>query len=284
MSEQYDGTPTLHAATTSASTPLVALMPSMITLAGLCFGLFSLKFAYNARWEHAVICIVFAAFIDGIDGALARKLNAASQFGAELDSLADFFNFAVAPAFISYMWMTNEIKGAGWAVCVFYVMCGAIRLARFNAAAFDKLSQQKSTEEIEEILTDSNSQTSPFRVFRSRFCGIPAPAGGLLCLMPMMIVFFQQETFDVPYLNLHPSFYMVYIAIIGALMMSRVPTLSFKGMKISSRYVPLVMVGFAALIVSLVTNPWLTLPIIGIGYMILIPITLIHSRYSTGDR
>lgn len=252
-------------------TPLVALVPSMITLSGLCFGLFSLKFAADNKWEQAVICVAFAAFIDGFDGLVARKLNATSKFGAELDSLADFFNFAVAPAFISYMWMTNAVKGAGWAVCVFFVMCGAIRLARFNAADTEK-SEKKDDSDGAEYIAPAPDKVRQ-GICRSYFSGIPAPAGGMLCLMPMMMIFYQQQNFDEPLFSLRPSYYMVYVAFIGALMMSRVPTISLKGLNIPQYLVPVVLTAFAAVMITIVVNPWLMLPIIGVGYLLFIPAT-----------
>lgn len=251
-------------------TPLTALLPSLITLLGLCFGLFSLKLAVDGRWEHAVLCLVVAAFIDGIDGRVARLLNASSKFGAELDSLADFLNFAVAPALISYMWMTKEVRGAGWAVCMFFVICGAIRLARFNAAANEGLTTE-APEENGAVLPRAG--IFPLKMFRSRFCGIPAPAGGLLCLMPMMMMFFQYENFETPLFRITPPYYMVYIAVIGALMMSRLPTISLKGMKIPQKLVPPVLAAFGGAMVMIIVEPWAALPVIGIGYLLLIPFT-----------
>jgi CDP-diacylglycerol--serine O-phosphatidyltransferase len=144
------------------------LIPNMLTVMALCAGLTSMLYALQARWEPAVIAIVAAGVLDGLDGRIARLLNGQSKFGAELDSLSDFISFGVAPALLLYIWQLSELKGLGWAVTMAFAVCCALRLARFNT----KLDN-----------TDLPAWTSRF------FVGVPAPAGAGLALIPVMATF-----------------------------------------------------------------------------------------------
>lgn len=239
------------------------LFPNFVTLLGLCAGLFALKFALASKWEMAVGAVAIAAFIDGMDGRLARLLNASSRFGAELDSLSDFVNFGVVPALITYMWSTHEVRGIGWAVTLFFIICMALRLARFNSA-------------IEEEPSD--------KALRDNFFfGVPAPAGALFALLPLMLTFLKTEH---PWLNvsfINPESMTGYIAIMALLLVSRLPTFSFKKVRIRKEFGSLVL-AFAALVtIALILEPWTTLPIIGAGYIILLPFSL-ASYYRTKRR
>ena len=144
--------------------PTRVLIPNIFTLLGLCAGLTAIRMAIEHRWDLAVAALVFAAFLDGIDGRIARLLKAQSRFGAELDSLADFVNFGVAPAIIIYNWALDDLKSMGWIVVLIYAVCAALRLARFNVALerTDQPAWQKSY-----------------------FVGVPAPAGAIVLLLPI---------------------------------------------------------------------------------------------------
>jgi CDP-diacylglycerol--serine O-phosphatidyltransferase len=261
----------------SSRLPLVALLPSMITLLALSCGLFSLRFAVHEQWRPAVVCVIFAAFIDGIDGRVARLLNASSRFGAELDSLADFLNFAVAPALISYLWLTHSVRGVGWGISIFFIMCGAIRLARFNVTAEGE--KKEAAPEGEE---KPAARKMPF----GHFNGMPSPAGGLLCLAPMMLVFFQQERAGhVAYM---PEAWqlIVYMAFIAAMMVSNVPTVSLKGLNVPQRYASFVMAAFGALMIAFILEPWIAFPAVGVFYLLTIPVTSVlcgKGRRSPGE-
>ncbi len=139
------------------------ILPNILTLIGVCIGLSSIKFALDGRYESAIIAVVFAAVIDGLDGRIARLIKGTSKVGKELDSLTDVISFGVAPAFIMYFWSLKNLGKLGWLLCLIYVVCVALRLARFNV--------------------NSNEEPS----WRDNFFeGIPSPAGGILVLMPLI--------------------------------------------------------------------------------------------------
>ena len=117
--------------------PLIHLVPNAFTVASICFGLSAIRYGLDGRYETAVVMIILAGIFDGLDGRSARLLKITSKLGAELDSLADFLSFGVAPAFLIYLWSLNEVKGLGWAIALFYVICAALRLARFNSELED---------------------------------------------------------------------------------------------------------------------------------------------------
>ncbi len=231
--------------------PIVKLLPNLATIIGLCFGLFALKFAIMERWELSVGLIVIATFIDGIDGRLARMLNASSDFGAQLDSLSDFFNFGVAPALVLYLWMSHEIKGLGWAVTLFFIITQALRLARFNTSLNDE---------------DHND---------NYFYGVPAPCGAGLSLLPMIITFFFNDHLEGQALfEITPLMVIIYTAIIATLMVSRVPTISVKKLAIQKRFASIFLAFAGLFVVALITEPWITLPLMGIAYLVTIPFSV----------
>ena len=140
------------------------ILPNMLTLIGVCIGLTSIRFALDEKFELAIIAIIFAALIDGLDGRIARLIKGTSKVGKELDSLTDMISFGVAPAFIMYFWKLNTLGRFGWLLCLVYVICVALRLARFNI--------------------NSNQEPS----WRDNFFeGAPSPAGGILVLTPLII-------------------------------------------------------------------------------------------------
>ena len=152
--------------------PITKLFPNFITLLGLCAGLTSLKFTFNEQWEFSAIFIIIAAIIDGMDGRIARILKSTSDFGAQLDSFADFLNFGSAPAFLLYFWKLNEIKVVGWILVMIYVICISIRLARFNVSLHSEQLYWK----------------------KFFFSGVPAPVCALLALLPIIITFQSHES------------------------------------------------------------------------------------------
>jgi CDP-diacylglycerol--serine O-phosphatidyltransferase len=222
--------------------PLSRLFPNMITLAGLCCGMSSIRFALIDRWELSVAFILAAALIDGMDGRVARLLGATSVFGAQLDSLSDFVCFGVAPPLVLYIWQLHDIKGIGWALVLFFIVCTALRLARFNTALFD-------------------DQKEPWE--SQFFVGVPSPAGGILCLLPLVISLQFGHDSDLP-----PAFTACNMLLVGMLMPSRIPTFSGKKMRIRHETVlPFMLIG-GALLVLFIIEPWLALTILDIMYLV----------------
>lgn len=234
--------------------PIIRLIPNMVTLTGLCLGLFAIKYAMSGQWQIAVMLVVIAAFVDGIDGRLARMLNASSDFGAQLDSFTDFVNFGVAPAFILYLWKGHEIKGLGWAVALFFIICMALRLARFNVG----LAEDGSDPEMRDKF----------------FQGLPAPCGGAVSLIPMILSFLFEEKFGYQLFETTAPMLIGYIILMSILTVSSIPTISVKKIKIPREYASLFMAAAALFILSLVVEPWITLPLLGLGYLSTIPFSI----------
>ncbi|AIF80662.1 CDP-diacylglycerol--serine O-phosphatidyltransferase [endosymbiont of Acanthamoeba sp. UWC8] len=235
----------------SLQVPIQKLFPNMITILGLCLGISAVRYSIDSKWQIAAGLIIVAAFMDGLDGKIARLLNSTSPFGAQLDSLADIVSFGVAPSIVIYTWSLHEIpyKGVGWAVVLFYITCSALRLARFNVQATDKLG----------------AITAQYY-----FSGIPMPAAAALALTPMISSF---ELLDIKF---SPWIIAAYMFVIGILMVSSVPTFSFKKININRKYVTLMLVSVGLLIASMVLEPWITLPIVGLTYLLLIPLSTFH--------
>ncbi len=243
--------------------PINRLFPNFMTIVGLCAGLFALKYAMVQQWEMAVGFVAIAAFIDGMDGRLARLLNASSSFGAQLDSLSDFVNFGVVPALITYMWMTHEIKGAGWAVSLFFIICMALRLARFNCTIEDEVSEEGDDSVSQELRTHF-------------FSGIPAPAGALLLLLPMILVFLSKQESFITLPTISPIQMVFFTGIMSLLLVSRYPTYSFKKVRIRREFGSLVLAIAALIAIALILEPWIVLPCIGVVYLGMMPFSLIH--------
>ena len=234
------------------------LLPNILTMLGLCAGMTAVRFALDARWEPAVTLIVVAAFIDGIDGRLARLLKATSRFGAEFDSLSDFLCFGVAPAFILFLWTLHDARGLGFIPCLLFAACTALRLARFNAAI--------------------DAPATPDAVPRPAgfFTGVPAPAGAGLALFPI----FAALTFEgwgldrLAMAMRHPIVSAILLVAIAGLLVSTLPTWSFKKVKIPRQAVLPLMLGAAAYAALLVAEPWAALAAAGFVYMGMIPFSL----------
>lgn len=220
--------------------PLSRLFPNMITIAGMCCGLSSIRFALNERWEMAVGFILLAALIDGMDGRVARMLGATSTFGAQLDSLSDFLCFGVAPALVMYLWQMHDVRGIGWAVSLFFVVCVALRLARFNTALFE--------------------EKEPWE--KMFFTGVPSPAGGVLALLPLLIALQFAPDFTLP-----AAVTLVHVLLMGTLMASRIPTFAGKNIRIRHDIILPFMIMASLLLVLFIIEPWLMLMMLSLAYL-----------------
>jgi len=241
--------------------PVRTLVPNVITLLALCAGLTAIRMAFENRYVLALAAIVFAAFLDGIDGRLARFLKGTSRFGAELDSLADFVNFGVAPALILYFWGLHDLKSAGWIAAMVFAICAALRLARFNVMIDDP---------------DKPAWASNF------FVGVPAPAGAITVLLPIYLALLGVPRSDV--LN---WLTLVYTLAIASLMVSRLPV--FSGKRVGTR-VPPEMVGPAVVVTVLfvallIAYPWIILTAGTLAYLGALPFGyLSYRRYERRTR
>ncbi len=234
--------------------PVRTLVPNVITLLALCAGLTAIRMAFENRYVLALAAIVFAAFLDGIDGRLARFLKGTSRFGAELDSLADFVNFGVAPALILYFWGLHDLKSAGWIAAMVFAICAALRLARFNVMVDDP---------------DKPAWASNF------FVGVPAPAGAITVLLPIYVALL-----GVPRSEWLSWLTLVYTLAIASLMVSRLPV--FSGKRVGTR-VPPEMVGPAVVvavlfIALLIAYPWIILTAGTLAYLGALPFGYLSYR------
>lgn len=230
---------------------LSKLIPNIVTFSALCLGLTAVRYAINGQFLVAVTMIIIACFLDGFDGKLARMLNASSEFGAQLDSLADFFNFGVAPALVVYFWKGQElgIRGIAWGMVMFFSICMAIRLARFNVS----LSDTETDERLKNYF----------------FVGVPAPVGAGLLILPMIFSFYlgNGNLFTNPVAVVSCGY------VIGLLLISRFPTFSLKKVKVKREYSHIVMMFLALFIVGLVLEPWIVFSAMGILYIALLPVS-----------
>ncbi len=233
------------------SQPVLALVPNLVTMLGLCAGLTAIRFVLAERFELAVGLIIFSAVIDGLDGLLARRLKATSDIGAQLDSLSDFLNFGVAPGLLVYQFALAESERMGsWIVVLLYVSCTCIRLARFNVA------QNRAV----------ISGIKP----PAHFTGVPAPAGAMLALLPVFLAF---ETGIDP--AAHPLLAGLYLGAVGLLMVSRLPTFSPKSLRVPKEKTAWILIAMALVIGVLLTRFWLSLILLTLLY----DISLLHSFY-----
>jgi CDP-diacylglycerol---serine O-phosphatidyltransferase len=227
--------------------PVNRMVPNILTLLALCAGMTAIRFALNENFQGAVYAIIVAGVLDGLDGRVARLLKATSHFGAELDSLSDFISFGVAPATVMYLWTMSAMHSVGWAIVLFYAVCCALRLARFN--------------------TQLSAEPAPQAA--GYFTGVPAPGGAGLVLMPMYASFeWGDWIVRSPYLS------AVWIAGIASLMVSTLPTLSLKKFTIPHRFVMPTLLGVGLLAAFVTTAPWPTLVLIGTLYVGSIPLTM----------
>jgi CDP-diacylglycerol--serine O-phosphatidyltransferase len=243
------------------------LLPNILTMIGLCVGLNAIRLAFEGRWPAAVALIVVAAFIDGIDGRLARLLKATSRFGAEFDSLSDFVCFGVAPGLILYLWSLDGARGVGFIPCVLFAVCMALRLARFNAAI-----------DIGPVVTAKGVMPPPPKpaYAQSFFTGVPAPAGAGLALFPVFasLSFHEWGMTGMAAFLRHPLFVALVLVLVAGLLVSTLPTWSFKNFKIPREAVLPLLLGAAAYAALLVTEPWAAIAAAGLIYVSLLPFSI----------
>ena len=225
------------------------LLPNMLTLIGVCIGLTSIRFALDGRYELAVIAILFAAIIDGLDGRIARLIRGTSKVGKELDSLTDMISFGVAPAFIMYFWKLNTLEKFGWLLCLIYVICVALRLARFNI--------------------NSNQEPSWKDNF---FEGVPSPAGGILLLTPLII---SLSGFNFPQLN-YNLIVPIFFILTSFLLISKFPSYSFKKIVIPRKTTIFLLFGIVLFFGLLLVYTFNVIAISTVIYVLLLPISFLH--------
>ena len=225
------------------------ILPNMLTLIGVCIGLTSIRFALDGRFEIAIIAIIFAALIDGLDGRIARLIKGTSKVGKELDSLTDMISFGVAPAFIMYFWKLNTLGRFGWLLCLIYVICVALRLARFNV--------------------NSNHEPSWKDNF---FEGVPSPAGAILVLTPLI---FSLSGFDMIQLN-YNLIVPVFFVVTSFLLISKFPSYSFKKIVIPRRTTIFLLFGIVLFFGLLLVYTFNVITISAITYLLLLPISYFH--------
>lgn len=226
--------------------PLRLMVPNLITVLAICAGLTGIRYAIEFRYEMAVQMVLIAAFLDGIDGRIARMMKATSKFGAQMDSLADIINFGVAPAMVLYIFVLDQARSLGWIAALIYTIAAGLRLARFN------------------VMTD-NDVKAPWQ--SSYFVGVPAPAGAFLVLLPVYVSF----------LGVAPNNTMAlvsaaYTLLIAALLISRVPVWSGKsGSRVPRNYMMPIILGVVLLVATLSVYPWQTLSAAVVAYLLSLP-------------
>lgn len=235
---------------TGRKLPLARLLPNFLTVAALCAGVTAIRFAVEGHFKLAIGLILLAAVLDGLDGRLARLLQSESQIGAELDSLCDFVNFGVAPGLIIWLWALQDMKAAGWIAVLIYTVSCLLRLARFNLGnrAIDTTAE------------------------KTGFQGVPSPAGAMLCFLPMFAAFTMDAAQPLP-----AGLVALYMAFVGALMIGRFRTPSFKKISFQAEYVRYIFLGFVALIAALLAYPWVTLVVLDLIYACVVVVSLLRS-------
>jgi len=225
------------------------ILPNMLTLIGVCIGLTSIRFALDGRYEFAIIAIIIAAVIDGLDGRIARLIKGTSKVGKELDSLTDMISFGVAPAFIMYFWKLNELGRFGWLVCLIYVICVALRLARFNVNTGGEPSWRDNF-----------------------FEGVPSPAGGILVLTPLIFSMSSIELFKIDYVIIVPIFFIAT----SFLLISKFPSYSFKKIVIQRKATIFLLFGIVLFFGLLLIYPFNVISVSALIYLTMLPISFFH--------
>ena len=229
------------------------ILPNAITLIGVCIGLSSIKFAIDGKFAIAIIAIMFAGLMDALDGRIARLIKGTSKMGKELDSLGDVISFGVAPALIMYFWNLQYLDKLGWFVCLIYVVCVALRLARFNVNTEEEISWKDNF-----------------------FEGLPSPAGGILVLMPLIISFsgLEEFLFKINYDLIVPIFFII----ISILLISTIPTYSFKKIVIPRTMTKFLLFGIVLFFGALLVYTFKILAVSSLIYICLIPISFFHYK------
>ena len=225
------------------------ILPNTLTLIGVCIGLSSIKFALDLKYELAIIAIVFAALIDSLDGRIARLIKGTSKVGKELDSLTDVISFGVAPAFIMYFWSLNNLGKFGWLLCLIYVVCVVLRLARFNVSSNEEPSWKDNF-----------------------FIGVPAPAGGILVLMPLIYSLSEFELFNINFELIVPIFF----AITSFLLISKIPTYSLKKIIVPRAMTIFLLFSIVLFFGLLLIYTFKMIILFSLIYLCFIPISFMH--------
>ena len=228
-----------------AEHPLTKFIPNLITLMSLIAGISSIKFSIQANWKLAVLMIMLAAFFDFFDGWMARKLKKSTQFGAELDSLSDFISFGLAPSLLINLCFTHELGRIGWVISLFYIVCAALRLARFN---IENMKEQSKV-----------------------FYGIPSPAAAGVIMIPLYLNFIDQVQFTINY----PLICAVLTTFAGIMMISRVPSPSVKNLKVKTLYFRLMIISVAIVLIFLISYFWQTTLLVAIAYLLISLLSLL---------
>lgn len=222
-------------------------IPNFITMSALCIGLTSIKFGLSGQLKYAVLCLLFSSILDATDGRLARFFGSSSHFGAEIDSLADFVNFGVSPAILAYLISLQKYSDLGWGIALFFVICSCLRLARFNTSKFYPQKEEEPWEHNYSV-------------------GVPAPAGAILAVSPIIFFFSSQNE-----IFLSPLFLTCSFCLSGMLMISRIKTFVFKNIKITKKSVPILIACIGICVIFIITKLWETMTFISIIYLFSIP-------------
>lgn len=236
--------------------PIRVLIPNAITIAALCAGLTAVRLAIGGDFERAILAIVVAGVLDVLDGRVARMLKGESRFGAELDSLSDVTAFGVAPALIIYFWILNQLPGIGWIVALAHAVCAALRLARFNSNL---------------DVSDQPHKKYGFLI------GIPAPVGAGLTMSPMFLAYWLEPGFiDLPRLGAIVT--AIVVGVTAFLMISNLPTYSWKSIRIRPEYRLPALVGVALFAGALLSTPYMTLSLVTLAYAATVPFSIMSYR------
>jgi CDP-diacylglycerol--serine O-phosphatidyltransferase len=229
------------------------ILPNILTIAALCIGLTALRYGVDFMWTNAMLLVLIAAVLDSLDGLVARLLKATSAFGAELDSFSDFVSFGVVPSVLLYQWNLRDAGPFGWVASLLLCVAMALRLARFN---------------VKNLTPPSDAPATP----KGYFEGVPAPAGAILALVPMMIGF---KIYPDDQDGSLPSFFVaIWVIFIAGLIVSRLPTFSLKRLRFRQQHTIPVLVGVALFASALASDPWVTLIVCSMGYLVSIPFTV----------
>lgn len=229
--------------------PFYMLLPNLATISGMCLGITAIRYAIEERFEIAVTLILISGVFDGLDGLLARRLNAASDFGAELDSLSDFLCFGVAPGLIVYEFFLRGQTGISWIFVLVYITAACLRLARFNVTREKKTGDGKS------------------------FTGVPAPAGAMLGLLPLFLT--MSDLID---LRENPILVAIWLGIVGFLMISQIKTFSPKSIRVPRRLVSIAMFGVVICIGLFIAQLWRLMVVIDVIYLASVLWSVIKSK------
>jgi CDP-diacylglycerol--serine O-phosphatidyltransferase len=228
------------------------IFPNMITLLALCAGLTAIRYGFNGQWDRAAAAIVIAGMLDGVDGRVARMLRGTTKFGAELDSLADAISFGVAPAMLMYLWVMHDAGGIGWALCLLHAVCTVLRLARFNTMV-------------------GQPDLPPWA--HNYFTGVPSPAGAGIAILPLLCWLYAGANFLTS-----PIVCGAFLLTSSILMVSRLPVYSGKHVRLKPQWVLPLMVFIGAFAAFLVTDPWAMLSLVGLMYLVTLPLSAVSFR------